>query len=107
MKMTTRFRSIAPVLMALALAAAATACCSDNARTQDEAIAPVHGKVSDADAFDRFIATRPTPAEFRQRYPDLKLVLPGEMATKELRLDRSRYFAELDADGRIQGGRFK
>ena len=65
------------------------------------------GKVTDVDAFDRFIARKPTPAEFRARYPDVVLVLPGEIASKELRMDRSRYFAEVDDAGRITGGRFK
>lgn len=65
------------------------------------------GPVADTAAFEAFIATQPTPAAFRERYPDVKLVLPGDIATKELRLDRSRYFAELDAQGRIPGGRFQ
>jgi hypothetical protein len=32
--------------------------------------------------------------------------MPGDITTKEMRLNNSRYFAELDADGRIVGGRF-
>lgn len=99
-------RSFFALLVAAALAVGAAACCSRPA-TDGEAMAPRPGKVADVAAFEQFIATRPTPAEFRRRYPDVQLVLPGEMATKELRLDRSRYFAELDAQGRIQGGAFK
>jgi hypothetical protein len=68
--------------------------------------APVPGHVQDLPAFERFIATRPTPAQFRARYPDVLLVMPGDITTKEMRLNNSRYFADLDADGRIVGGRF-
>lgn len=91
--------------MCLALAAVgAVSCCSADNRGEPAA---VHGKIADVDEFDRFAATHPTPERFRAHYPDVTLVLPGEMATKELRRDRSRYFAELDADGRITGGAFK
>lgn len=69
--------------------------------------APVRTSITDLAAFDAFIATRPTPTELRARYPGLTLVLPGDIATKELRLDNSRYFADLDAEGRISGGRFQ
>ncbi|WP_366449853.1 hypothetical protein [Fontimonas thermophila] len=68
---------------------------------------PVPGYVTDVPVFERFIALRPTPEEFRRVYPDVTLVLPGQIATKELRLNNSRYFAELDEDGRIIGGRFQ
>lgn len=67
---------------------------------------PVAGFVTDSAAFDRFIATKPTPEQFRRIYPDVTLVLPGDIATKEFRNNSSRYFAELDADGHISGGRF-
>lgn len=73
---------------------------------QQAAAAPVAGKVTDLAAFERFIATRPKPADFRARYPDVVLILPGEFSTKEFRMDNSRYFAELDEQGRIKGGRF-
>ena len=63
--------------------------------------------VSDLAAFDAFIATRPTPDALRQRYPGLLVVMPGDIATRELRTDNSRYFAEVDAQGRVIGGRFQ
>lgn len=66
----------------------------------------VHGFVSDMKAFDAFIATHPTPEQFRATYPDVLLVLPGTVATREFRNNNSRYFAELDANGRITGGKF-
>ncbi|MES0875235.1 hypothetical protein [Sinimarinibacterium thermocellulolyticum] len=68
---------------------------------------PVAGFVTDMKAFDAFIATRPTPEAFRRTYPDVTLVLPGQIATKELRFDNSRYFAQLDEQGRISGGKFQ
>lgn len=72
-----------------------------------EEAAPVHGKITDLAEFERFIATRPTPTQFRAHYPDVLLVVPGMVTTKELRGDNSRYFAQLDAGGHITGGRFQ
>lgn len=69
--------------------------------------APVRTSVTDLAAFDAFIATRPTPEALRQRYPGLVVVMPGDITTRELRMDNSRYFVELDAQGRISGGRFQ
>lgn len=63
--------------------------------------------VSDLRAFDDFIATRPTPEQLRDRYPGLLVVMPGQIATKELRTDNSRYFVDLDEAGRVRGGRFQ
>lgn len=67
---------------------------------------PVHGFVTEMTAFDAFIATHPTPDQFKAAYPDVLLVLPGTIATREMRSNNSRYFAELDANGRITGGKF-
>lgn len=78
--------------------------CQQNAPMNTSA--PVHGYVTDTNAFARFIAEKPTPAQFRAVYPDVQLVLPGEITTREFRLNNSRYFAQLDADGRINGGKF-
>lgn len=72
-----------------------------------ESAPPRRAQVEDLAAFERFIATQPTPADFRTRYAGVALVLPGQIATKEFRTDRSRYFAELNAAGRITGGRFQ
>jgi predicted small lipoprotein YifL len=68
--------------------------------------APVHGFVTDMTAFDAFIATHPTADQFHAAYPDVQLVLPGAIATREFRTNNSRYFAEVDANGRITGGKF-
>ena len=86
-----------------ACALAGVGCCV----ARSDALPMVRGTVTDVAAFDAFIAARPAPKDFRARYPDVVLVLPGEMATKELRANRSRYFAELDGDGRITGGKFQ
>ena len=69
--------------------------------------APVRTSVTDLAAFDAFIATRPTPESLRQRYPGLVVVMPGDITTRELRMDNSRYFVDLDDQGRITGGRFQ
>ena len=63
--------------------------------------------ITDTAAFDAYIATRPTPEALRARYPGLLVVLPGDISTRELRGDNSRYFAELDAHGRVIGGKFQ
>lgn len=69
--------------------------------------APVRTSITDLAAFDAFIETRPTPEALRARYPGLVVVLPGDISTRELRMDNSRYFADLDAEGRVSGGRFQ
>lgn len=75
--------------------------------TSQAAPAPVHGFVTDTAAFEKFIASRPTADQFRAAYPDVLLVLPGQPATMEMRYNNSRYFAEVDGDGRIHGGKFQ
>ncbi|NKF21131.1 hypothetical protein [Solimonas marina] len=97
-------RPLAGLRAGLIAAAAALSACHHDAAI---APAPHNGPVTDLGAFDHFIAGKPTPAQFHATYPDVKLVLPGEMSTRELRLNLSRYFAKLDAQGRIVGGRFQ
>ncbi|NID16591.1 hypothetical protein [Luteibacter yeojuensis] len=63
--------------------------------------------VTDFHTFDGFIAGKPTPVEFVAAYSCVTLVLPGDFASRELRPDNSRYFADLDAHGRIVGGYFQ
>ena len=67
---------------------------------------PVAGFVTDLKAFDAFIATKPTAAQFHAAYPDVMLVTPDMMTTREMRENHSRYFPKMDADGRIVGGSF-
>lgn len=73
----------------------------------EPASTPVAGFVTDVPAFEQYIATLPTPVAFKMKYPDVTLIMPGQMATKELRGNNSRYFATLDDRGRITGGKFQ
>jgi hypothetical protein len=66
----------------------------------------VPGFVTDLKAFDAFIATKPTPEQFHATYPDVMLVTPDMMTTREMRQNNSRYFPKMDADGHIVGGSF-
>lgn len=94
------------ILLAAVLVAGLALVACQRATVQPDS-APVPGHVTDLAAFDAWIATHPTPEQFRARYPDVLLVLPGDMTTMEMRSDHSRYFAEIGADGRITGGRFQ
>jgi hypothetical protein len=67
---------------------------------------PVAGFVTDTKAFDAFIATKPTPEQFHAAYPDVMLVTPDMMTTREMRQNNSRYFPKMDATGHIVGGSF-
>ena len=100
-------RKAMPALFLLAAAIATGAChdtTHDGAKTDAK---PVAGFVTDTAAFDAFIATHPTPAQFHARYPDVQLVTPDMVTTMEMRSNNSRYFPELDKDGRITGGGFR
>ncbi|WP_285403408.1 hypothetical protein [Luteibacter sp. ME-Dv--P-043b] len=72
-----------------------------------DAKASVRCGVLDTNAFDRFIATKPTPVEFRARLSCIQLVMPDSVTTMEMRADNSRYFPQLDQYGRIVGGSFR
>lgn len=94
---------IAPIFFMVVLGAAAVSACQTAPAAQPR---PVAGYVTDMKAFDAFIATRPTPEQFRVAYPDVMLVTPGTMTTREMRHNNSRYFPTLDGEGRITGGSF-
>jgi hypothetical protein len=57
-------------------------------------------------AFQDYLATRPTPDEFRARFSEITLVMPGDAATRDLRLDCSRFFGNTGEDGHVVSGRF-
>jgi len=95
-------RSTRSALLALLLASTAAACSSSEPLPVSTA-----ADVNDVSSFEHFIAGHPTPDEFRARYPKVQLVMPGDITTRELRMDRTRYFAELDQQQRIIGGRFQ
>lgn len=90
------------VAVVLAIAMALTGCHD----MTHPAPVPVHGYVTDMKAFEAFIATHPTPEQFRAAYPDVQLVMPGGVTTLEFRTNNSRYYPELDKDGHIVGGHF-
>jgi len=91
-------------LMGLLFVLAVPACSMNETRELPE---PRSGVVTDVAAFEAFIAQAPTPEEFREVYPDVVLILPGDIATREFRTDNSRFFADLDAEERIIGGSFQ
>jgi hypothetical protein len=57
--------------------------------------------------FKSFLATKPTPAQFHKRYPKVALILFGAESGKSARTDDSRFFAQLDDNGHIVGGKFR
>ncbi|MET0329902.1 MAG: hypothetical protein ABW154_00595 [Dyella sp.] len=91
-------------LFAFTMTGAALSGCQNDLRQGSPA--PVTGFVTDLERFRRFIDGCPTPAQFHAAYPDVQLVLPGTVASREVRMNNSRYFAELNAQSRIVGGQF-
>jgi len=57
--------------------------------------------------FQQLMATAPDPQTLRDAYPEILVVLPGDIVTEEMRLDQSRFFARLGEDGLIYGGEFR
>ncbi len=57
-------------------------------------------------AFRDFLATRPRPAEIRARYGEIAQVVPDDRATRAPRVDCSRFFTDVDVDGKVIDGRF-
>ncbi|GFZ88755.1 hypothetical protein [Dyella caseinilytica] len=62
--------------------------------------------VVNMDSFESYISTHPTPEDFKKMYPGVQLMMPGMISTMEIRYDNSRFFPQLDKDGRIIGGDF-
>jgi len=96
-------RFIAPAVLAVAIVLGG---CQATTPATPATPTPVHGFVTDMKAFEAFIATHPTPEQFRITYPDVQLVMPGTITTMEFRSNNSRYYPQLDNDGRITGGHF-
>jgi hypothetical protein len=92
-----------PIFFLLVLGGASLSACQTAPVAQPK---PIAGFVTDMNAFDAFIATHPTPAQFRAAYPDVQLITPDMMSTREMRQNNSRYVPKLDAEGRIVGGSF-
>ncbi|OOG23160.1 hypothetical protein B1C78_12265 [Thioalkalivibrio denitrificans] len=96
------------VLLACVIWAAGAGCAPQ--AVDDHEGTPVEvrpGRVTDMAAFEAFIATRPTAEDFRRVYPDVMLVMRGDITTQEYRTDNSRYFARFDEAERITGGEFR
>lgn len=98
---------LAPVALSLLLLAGCAPAPQAESPPPEPAAAPVRTQVTDLAAFEAYVATRPTPEALRARYPGLFVVMPGDITTRELRGDNSRYFATLDAEGRVVGGQFQ
>lgn len=90
-------------LRSLVLALLVTAPLAVSAQEQP---VPLRCSITDMPAFNAFIATKPTPEQFRAAYGCIALQLPNSFSTYERRYDNSRYYARLDDQGRIVSGRF-
>jgi len=95
---------ITPLVFMIILGVAAVSACQTAPAAPPK---PVAGFVTDMQAFNAFIATRPTAEQFHAAYPDVLLVTPDMMTTREIRQNNSRYFPKLDAENRIVGGQFQ
>jgi hypothetical protein len=89
------------------LGGAALSACQTAPASASASPAPVKGFVTDARAFDAFIATKPTAGQFKAAYPDVLLVMPNTPTTMEIRMNNSRYFPQWDDAGHIIGGKFQ
>ena len=90
---------IPAVLFAFLLAIPAGA-----ATPETSAQASGHGNLDDRSALHAFIQSRPTPEEFQEAYPEIWLILPGDIVSRDVCSQYYRFIAELDANGRIRGG---
>jgi len=101
-------RSLLPLpVIGFLLVLGVAACAPEHSEGGSEVAEPRAGTVEDVDRFRQFLESRPTPEAFERVYPGVHLVLPGDIVTQEYRTDRSRFFAELDEQGRITGGEFR
>ncbi|AKJ95753.1 MULTISPECIES: hypothetical protein [Thioalkalivibrio] len=96
-----------PALVVVVLALGVGACSVHKTETRGDGPEPRPGTVEQMNPFLHFLESRPTPAEFGRVYPDVMLVLPGDIVTQEYRTDHSRFFADLDDENRIRGGEFR
>ncbi|WP_413624839.1 hypothetical protein [Luteibacter sp. Lutesp34] len=104
--------ALVALLMAAPLAAAAQTGSSQAARGVQAGngapiVVPGSCGVTDLVSFNQFVAGRPTIPAFQAAYGCLHLVLPGDVTTREIRTDNSRYFAEVDSFGRVVAGYFQ
>jgi hypothetical protein len=97
--MRTRLLALSVLGVAVALAGCHHATRPDGSRVDKSGVVNM-------DSFESFIASHPTPDEFKKMYPGVQLMMPGTISTMEIRYDNSRFFPQLDKDGRIIGGDF-
>lgn len=105
--MNTRWTRTSPLLLLICACSPAPSSPPAAQALEPQVFEIRQGYVEDLGEFAAFIASAPTPELFSRYYPDVQLVLPGQITTREYRSNHSRYFAELDASGRIVGGRFQ
>lgn len=84
----------------VALLAASVAASASPASTPD----PAADTAKDMAELPAFVAARPTPEEFQQAFPDVWLILPGDIVSRDVCSQYYRFIAELDPQGRISGG---
>jgi hypothetical protein len=98
---TMRLFSLIPIaLSASLLAAPATA-----NTPEPSALHPTTASTAkDMSELRSFVASLPTPEEFQQAFPDVWLVLPGDIVSRSFCSQYYRFIAELDGEGRISGG---
>jgi hypothetical protein len=93
-------------LLALSVLGVAVALAGCHHATRPDGSRVDKSGVVNMDSFESFIASHPTPDQFRKMYPGVQLMLPGMISTMEIRYDNSRFFPQMDQDGRIIGGDF-
>lgn len=71
--------------------------------TTSEEVARVAATLDSAE-LRAFVESRPTPDEFHQAFPDVWLILPGDIVSRDTCSQYHRFIAELDPNGRISGG---
>ena len=97
--MRTRLLAFSVLGVAVALAGCHHAMRPDGTRVDKKGVTNIAG-------FEAFIATHPTPEQFKAMYPGVQLMLPGSISSMEIRFDNTRFFPQLDKDGHIVGGDF-
>jgi hypothetical protein len=97
--MRTRLLALSILGVAVALAGCHHATRPDGTKVDKKGVSNLQG-------FEAFIATHPTPEQFKAMYPGVQLMLSGTISTMEMRYDNTRFFPSQDKDGRIIGGDF-
>jgi hypothetical protein len=93
-------------LLAFSILGVAVALSGCHHATRPDGTRVTKSGVTDMAGFEAFIATHPTQQQFKAMYPGVQLMLPGMISTMEMRYDNSRFFPQLDKDGRVIGGDF-